>query len=369
MQNIFENDFGMLRLELSQHERESYQTHKVKINKEMQGFYKQAKENAKAEVCYICQQSRSSFCNSHSVPKFCLKRIAKDGKVYPSAWNSGLPLFDKEMGIKAAGTFQLICRDCDSKEFQEYEAPEAYSSIPNGKILAQICMKNYLQMISKRKQEIELYKLAAKKPHLSCEMQDAIRISELDLHEYESGFTRAYKASHRNHDDWFYLGYFRKLDYVVPFAFQGMVSLVCGLDGEIINNIYNPSPNYHVEEIHIAVFPLATESVVMLITDSRQKRYRKFYRQLQKLSLEDQLAVINYIIFSYSENVFMSKQLDETVLTDNAFLEMCQTSNIAVSPFPIEDLALSMAAEAFNLSQRNNVPNLLSKKYALSDSA
>ena len=53
---------------------------------------------------------------------------------------------------------EIICRDCDSKIFQEYETPEnCHTDIPpTQKILAQIAMKNYLKFISKRKMEIAL---------------------------------------------------------------------------------------------------------------------------------------------------------------------------------------------------------------------
>lgn len=366
MANTLTDDIGMLQFNLDPTERKDYQDQKIVVNKKMSDILKRAKENAKPKTCFICHKPCSSFCNSHSVPQFCLKQIAKDGKLYPSAWNSGLPIYDKELGVKKAGTFQIICNDCDSKVFQEYETPEIYSSPPSGKVLAQICLKNYLQMISKRKQEIELYKLGAEQfpTHFLSALHN-IEIAELDLHEYELGFERAYKASNRNHTDWYYLCYFQKLDYVVPFSFQGQIVLVCGLDGEVINDIYNMSPNYRLEEIHIAVFPLKIGSVVMIITDSRRARYRKFYRQLKRLPLEDQLAIINYIIFSYSENVFISKDLDEKVLTDSAFQKMCYTTNIAVASTPINGQALDAALNSFDLSKRHTVPNLLSKKYAL----
>ena len=58
-----------------------------------------------------------------------------------------LPFMGDEKGINEAGTFQLICRDCDSKIFREYENPEAYRDIPSSQMLAQIAMKNYLLMI------------------------------------------------------------------------------------------------------------------------------------------------------------------------------------------------------------------------------
>lgn len=276
-----------------------------------------------------------------------------------------MPLLDREVGIKGAGTFQLICRDCDSKVFQEYETPEAYSTIPDGKVLAQICMKDYLHMISKKRQKIELDKLEAEITFSPITALNDIYITELDLCEYESGYERAYQALHGNHGDWYYLCYFQKLDYVVPFAFQGLIALVCDLNGNIINDTYNMSPDYHLQEIHMAVFPLEAETVIMMIIDSRQKRYRKFYRQLKKLPLDDQLAVINYIIFGYSENVFISKDVSEDVFADSNFLKICQTTNLVVSHSPTYNRALDKSLEAFDLSRRNDIPNLLSPKYAL----
>ena len=43
-------------------------------------FIKQAKMQAKHETCLICGQ-KLPFCNSHTVPQFCLKNIADNGKV------------------------------------------------------------------------------------------------------------------------------------------------------------------------------------------------------------------------------------------------------------------------------------------------
>lgn len=63
---------------------------------------------------------------------------------------------DDEKGIREAGTFQLICRECDSVIFQEYENEDNYKKEPNGMMLAQIAMKNYLKAISKRLNELEI---------------------------------------------------------------------------------------------------------------------------------------------------------------------------------------------------------------------
>ena len=74
-----------------------------------------------------------------------------------------LPLQDeiltigKDTGVNKAGTFHIICRDCDSRTFQLYEDPNAYNSKPTDQMLAQIALKDVLLMISKRNQEREQY--------------------------------------------------------------------------------------------------------------------------------------------------------------------------------------------------------------------
>ena len=92
--------------------------------------------------------------------------------------------------------------------------------------------------------------------------------------------------------------------------------------------------------------------------------YDGFIGQLHRLTIEEQLAAINYIIFSYSENVFISKKLKPTVLRDRSFLNVCQRSTIAVSMEPGLD-PLKAAIREFDLSKRSEIPNLLSKQFAI----
>ncbi len=110
---------------------------------------------------------------------------------------------------------------------------------------------------------------------------------------------------------------------------------------------------------------LDNSTAVMLFVDSRNKKYRKFYQQLNKLSFEDQLAAINYIIFAYSENVFMSKTLSDELLSNKNFIEVCKKSSMVESTKPYDNDFLETAKKSFDLLRRNDIPNLLSKRYAL----
>ena len=73
---------------------------------------------------------------------------------------------DTENGVNKAGTFHLICNDCDSKIFSDYENPDNYSNQPTPKMIAQMALKNSLKSISKRLFEIELFNISAKKQML-----------------------------------------------------------------------------------------------------------------------------------------------------------------------------------------------------------
>ena len=120
------DDPQMLFLGLDEQEHQHYSHNRIKYNKKISKIQGQARQEAKLNYCYYCKKEVSSFCNSHSVPQFCLRRIATDGKLYYANTLIDLPFLRNEQGVNEAGTFQLICRDCDSRIFQQYEDPNAY---------------------------------------------------------------------------------------------------------------------------------------------------------------------------------------------------------------------------------------------------
>ena len=125
----------------------------IEATKALNKMIKDSRNQAKQSNCYYCGNDCDSFCNSHTLPAFCLRNIAQNGKVFYSNTILDLPLLKDDNGVNEAGTFHLICRDCDSKVFQDYENPDNYKDIPSIKMLAQIDMKNNLKNISKRLME------------------------------------------------------------------------------------------------------------------------------------------------------------------------------------------------------------------------
>jgi len=337
----------------------------IEIKKKFNKIMSQSRKSSKKDKCFYCNEEKTSFCNSHSVPAFCLKNIADKGSLYYSNTLIDVAILDYEKGVKNAGTFQLICRECDSKIFQQYEDPKNYENEPTPRMLAQIAMKNYLRHIGKRLNEHALFDIACEINPMMKQFTDYMHsIQELDLLEYRQGFEKAKRISIKNWKDEYYLFYYEKLDYVVPVAFQGSITLILDLDGNIINDIYNGDDSYRTQDIHICIFPLKESSVIMMFIDSNNKRYRNFYKKFNKLSHHDKLSLINYIIFLYSEDVFLSKNISKEILKNDRLIEVSKQSSVAILDNPFVD-ARDGLKEIYDLSKMNEIPNLLSEQYKL----
>lgn len=363
---MIHDDIDFLPLQMDADERAYYEKNKITVNKQISAVIRQAEQQAKLDKCIYCGTPVTSFCNSHSVPQFCLRRIAVNGKLLYANSLIDLPYLKEEQGVKQAGTFQIICKKCDSRIFQQYEDPTAYDATPTGQVLAQIAMKDHLQMIAKRLQERELYRLLATENlmFLLFGARQQQRIIDLDLGEHQGAFMRAKVGAMGKHNNYYKLVFYRKLGYTVPVAFQGDITMISDLEGKVINDTFNTDNRYSTESIHIAIFPLETESVVFAFVDSRCKRYRKFEEQLKQLELDDQLATILYIVMSYSENVFYSKTLSLLFQTNEGLAAVSRKNSAALADRPDADI-LSAANIEYDLSGRSCIPNLLLPEYAV----
>lgn len=333
--------------------------YKKKINKVLS----EARKSSKEDKCIYCGKETTSFCNSHSIPAFCLRNIATNGELFHSNALVNFPLLDFEKGVNKAGTFQLICRECDSKIFQEYEEPDNYEDKPTPQMIAQIAMKNYLKAISKRVNEYAIYDILKEHTAESVGFTDYMQyIQNIDLKEYKEGFEKAKRLSKKKWSSEYYVFFYEKLNYVVPIAFQSTVSLVVDLDRKIVNDIYYENPKYRIEDFHICVFPLKDSSIIMMFVDSEYKRYRNFYKKFNKLSLEEKLSTVNYIIFLYSEDIFFSKEVPNDILQNQNLIDTSKQTSMALSDNTFIS-AIENAKEIYDLSKRNSIPNLLNEKY------
>ncbi|QOW05767.1 hypothetical protein IC830_06850 [Vibrio parahaemolyticus] len=254
---------------------------KVEFSKKNSQLASKSRKSSKSGKCLYCKKATTSYCNSHSIPASFLKNIAKNGKLLTHGGLIDLPLLNADSGVNQAGTFHIICRDCDSKIFSDYENKATYDSDIKQKTLAQIAMKNYLKTVSQRAFEI------AYNEHLAddsvIDLSSTNNIKDLDLKENVRGFERAKKVDLKCVQDEYYLFFYEKLSYVVPIAFQHKIAIAVDLEGNVINNLYNHDPKYKMQHLHLAVFPLEDTSIVMMFIDKKDTRYRQFIRQFQHI--------------------------------------------------------------------------------------
>lgn len=344
----------------------------ILLRKQMSSFLKQARENAKLDKCFYCGKNNPQICNSHSVPEFLLKNIAIDGELLYTNLLVNIPTEKEKKGLNEAGTFRIICRECDSKIFKSYENPENYLTLPTPKMLAEISLKNYLHVISKRLIENELFKQAhtlTANPLMLDYMSKKLKINQLDLSEYRKAYEKAKRIAIKNWENEYYIIFFKKLDYVVPIAYQSNIALICDIEGNIINDIYNTDEKYKIQDIQLCIFPLKDSSIILLFMDNNNKRYSKFNKQFKRLDDEEKLELLNYIIFKYSEDIFFSKKIEETMTSSEELKRVIRsTADITCSTYNLlgEKINYDKAVrEEFNLNNKKDIPNFLSKKFAL----
>jgi len=350
--------------EFDKAERESMDVHKIDFNKFLSQLSGKSRSDSKPSHCLYCEEENNKFCNSHSVPASFLRNIAVDGKVYTTNVILDLPILETEKGVNNSGTFQIICRKCDSEIFKEYENVRNYDETPSNKMLAQIAMKNHLRNIGKRRFEISLYKnmieaitKKADKRYVQMYFSEMLSVSRIDLLEYVRDFKRAKKAIEKGWDNEYYLFFYHKLEYVVPIAFQGEVCINFDFCGNAINEVYVKSKSYKLHSLHISIFPMASYSIIMMFINKNSNRLRQFYKQFNSLELHDKLSAINYIIFSLSEDVFMSKSIHDKFIEDEALKKIAGLTTIQFADSPIKDHDLLKTT--FDLSDRHNIQNFL----------
>jgi len=346
-------------------ERSSMKKNRIDFSKLYSRLSEKSREDSKPSHCLYCEQKHNKFCNSHSVPASFLRNIAVDGKVYTTNKILDLPLFDTEKGVNNSGTFQLICRQCDNQIFREYENYLNYKEHPTDKMIAQIALKNHMRFIGKRRFEISLYnnmkeefsKKSARNHLLDGYIDDMLRVANLDLLEYIRDFKHCKKIIEKEWLNEHYLFYYEKLDYTVPIAFQGEVCLNFDFLGHPINDIYNKSKDYKLQTLHISIFPIESQSIIMLFTKNGNKRLRQFYKQYSSLEHKDKLSAINFIIFSLSEDVFMSKSLHDRFMENDSLKRVAGLTSIQFSEK--NNISQEGLTEEFDLSKRNDIPNFL----------
>lgn len=329
-------------------------------------FMGQCRRDAKLGICYHCNIKKPEICNSHSIPAFVLREIASEGKLYTFNKLLDSQITSGESGINNSGVFHLICRDCDSKAFYQYEDPSKYDGVITQQMLAQIAMKCNLKHIYKKLNETQIYDALHDSGKLFGGIQNNIqKTTELDLRENIRDYKYAKKIAKKSWGNEYYLIHREKLDYRVPIAAQDCFAVISDFNGGAINDVHNFDPSYQLKKLYICVFPMSYHSEVFLFIDSRDAgRYRKFYQQFHSLEIDSKLAAINYLLFMCSEDVFISKNVDPSIFENSQLKAISQQTSMAFVE-EIGENTMPELTKAFSLANIHAIPNLLSRAYHL----
>ena len=356
----------------------------IEFNKIMSQITKRSEVNTDRASCFLCKENKR-FIVSHSIPESVLYNIAINGYVDIPAAILGVPKLGQLQGVQKAGTFRLLCSDCDNNVFSDYENSIESKIKPSGRILAEIALKTYLKELNKKFLEIpefddpELRKVIYPEDpnniisifeswvafRSKYSLLDRMKKrAELDKKCYLADILYAKKYIDSNYQaNGYYLHYYKQLDYVVPIAFQGRITLWGGFDDEMVNCI-NDKEKY--SDLHICIFPMRYGTKVFMFTKNNDKTLRRFIKSFNRLDPEDQLRTICYIIFVYSEEIYMNPELKNKLGEISGVKDAITSIGQTIHTEPVTNVEQTLALIRRNsLTKRHNFPNLLSEKYKI----
>ena len=157
------------------------------------------------------------------------------------------------------------------------------------------------------------------------------------------------------------------LQYRVPLAFQGIIGLIIDFNGNYINNPLNDKDN---EVFSLCIFPFDKKSIILIFSEKNNKSYDNFFNELNSYDENKQLGIINYILFSYTDDYFYYPNLSKRIINKLTNLAS-KTPAIKVSNSMTEtekkQKILYYYKKLYNYKEYIKYPNLLSKEFAINE--
>lgn len=295
---------------------------KIQAQKVISEQVKAAREACKPTTCIMCGKPlNGGICNSHSVPQMVLKTLTEKGMIYNKNRIADVNYFKGEVGLNQAGTFRIICRECDSNAFKEYEDPEKILQKPDTIMLAEIAIKDVILMLSTRDYEYEIY-VKMLDEHKILNLPQLMKVNRLDYRDYYSDFYDFMTIATGVSNYGFNVLYWKVLQYVVPIAVQGMFTIYKDMYGEKINDPHDMDENKKVESVHLAIFPYDGKTAITLFSLKKDKSYRIIMHQMNSSSEEEKLRFINYLVFALADNYYMSKSISDEFLNNEYVIKL-----------------------------------------------
>lgn len=339
---------------------------KIEIRKSINKLKSLARNQAKGKVCLICGKEQTSFCNSHSVPQMVLHSISEDGKILQPSLLMGMDadIIDGKKGIGNSGTFHCICKDCDGKFFQDYENHIHLIDSPNDMIMAEIAVKNILLKLDSIKTDLEIRGIEHEELSKKFENADIeVYIKKIDLDDYTNELLFHKQIVEKNITDRYQVLFWKVLPYTVPIAMQSVFPVTKDIEGNIINDIFDMSRCNRLQYLHMAVFPFQDKSIVLAFFHKRDRKYKNLRKQFFTISEDDALKYINFFVFKYTDNYYISPKIEKDVCSNKFLLKLSREKD----GYP--SLGIMGPHNNYGAGYKpvssDDIPNFLSREWAI----
>ncbi len=144
---------------------------------------------------------------------------------------------------------------------------------------------------------------------------------------------------------------------------QSAIALPKDYDGYSVNDNFDMSEDTRMEDMHICVFPMDSETIVLAFYHKRDTKYRKLRHQLNSISDKKKIEYLNWVIIKYTENYYLSKTI-LNVLNNEKLQELSKDNN----DFPnMGFVSLDTIIEGYDPICKEEIPILLDEKYAIKE--
>lgn len=309
----------------------------IELKKDISQLFKVVEHASKPDRCLLCGKTGVSICNSHTVPKFILKRIADNGMVCngQSLFRSIDDCIPTKKGVGNAFTFHCICRDCDKKQFSNYESPDAildFETLSNDKkdaVLIEMALKTHLSHIYSKVKSLKFREAVYPKELQTVHKLGLPTAFEIDIQEHFQ-YIRSLEKSRKSTSFTFEILYNELLDYEVDIATQTIIAYQYDLYG---NQIFDPqdfSSTNLTRYFYLMILPYNGKTRIMFYIE---KKYRNFVKsiieQFNELTQEEKLHFLFISLIIYDEQFYINPILQQKMRKDKRLVKLYTTTDLS----------------------------------------
>lgn len=285
----------------------------IEISKRSREIKNEALANIKLDRCLICEKDSSSFCNSHSIPRFILANIAEDGIVYtPEEAKNGGKIIHKNVyesivGINKAKVFRNICNECDNDIFNLVEDKTVLEKEFTDKEYTLYTLKILLHDIYIKFFTSELFTLGKRQQGIARAIKIPWLLDVQDMLKEKEEYVSAIKVGKNIRNNII-------LDTIInkktKFACITKVTLNFSYTGKKLYNLTDYQMRFG--HIYILVLPYdECHTKVCMYYRRKYKIYNEVKDEFNKFTLEEKLQAISNLIIMHTEDFVCNYEVIE----------------------------------------------------------